>query len=425
MATTIVTKNSTTAASVPSAGSLTQGELAVNVTDKRLFTKDSGGNVVEVGTNPTALAVAGNTTVGGTLGVTGAFAANGGATLGDASGDALTINSSAVSIPNGLNFDSNTFVIDATNNRVGVGTASPAGSFQVVGANDQIRSGDGTTTTFLGGSGATGYTGTLTNHPFTFFTNSTERMRIDSSGNAGIGTSSPSYRLDTRASAGVGIQFLETSSGSTNRIQLGAGSGLGYINADAGSGSIALAMQVAGSEAMRIDSSRNLLVGTTSPLTSSTHSFVNSGAFGVLTLKNSNIASNYWITGPNSSNNYVVITQSGVGVVLSNGSTSWASASDERLKTDLTPIENAITKVNQLRCVTGRYKTDEEDVSRSFLIAQDVQAVLPEAVDVSEDELGTLNLRYTEIIPLLVASIKEQQAIITDLKARLEVLESK
>ena len=45
---TIITKNSSTASSVPAAGSLVQGELAVNVTDKKLYTKDSGGNVVKV-----------------------------------------------------------------------------------------------------------------------------------------------------------------------------------------------------------------------------------------------------------------------------------------------------------------------------------------------------------------------------------------
>lgn len=48
MPSTIITKNSSTASAVPSAGSLTQGELAVNVTDKKLYTKDSGGTVVEL-----------------------------------------------------------------------------------------------------------------------------------------------------------------------------------------------------------------------------------------------------------------------------------------------------------------------------------------------------------------------------------------
>lgn len=67
----------------------------------------------------------------GAMTVTAAFAANGGVTIGDASGDAFTINSSAVSIPNNLNFDSNTFFIDSTNNRVGVGNASPTVSLTI------------------------------------------------------------------------------------------------------------------------------------------------------------------------------------------------------------------------------------------------------------------------------------------------------
>lgn len=89
------------------------------------------------------IAISGNETVGGTLGVTGAvslssnlavtgnstltgnLSVNGNTTLGDASGDSLTINGKAVSIPNGLNIDSDTFVIDATNNRVGIGVSSP------------------------------------------------------------------------------------------------------------------------------------------------------------------------------------------------------------------------------------------------------------------------------------------------------------
>ena len=49
---TIITKNSSTASSVPSAGSLVKGELAVNVTDKKLYTKDNGGSVVVVGQEP-------------------------------------------------------------------------------------------------------------------------------------------------------------------------------------------------------------------------------------------------------------------------------------------------------------------------------------------------------------------------------------
>ena len=52
MATKIVTKNSSTAGAAPTATDLVQGELAVNVADKRLFTEDNGGAIVELGTNP-------------------------------------------------------------------------------------------------------------------------------------------------------------------------------------------------------------------------------------------------------------------------------------------------------------------------------------------------------------------------------------
>jgi hypothetical protein len=58
MATKIVTKNSSTASAVPTASDLVQGELAVNVADKRLFTEDNGGTIVELGVNPSAEIVA-------------------------------------------------------------------------------------------------------------------------------------------------------------------------------------------------------------------------------------------------------------------------------------------------------------------------------------------------------------------------------
>jgi hypothetical protein len=111
------------------------------------------------------------------------------------------------------------------------------------------------------------------------------------------------------------------------------------------------------------------------------------------------------------------------GVNLGSGATSWVSASDERVKENLVPITGAANKVASLRAVTGNYIWDESKKSRAFLIAQDVLEVLPEAVETKNpDELG---LAYTDVIPLLVAAIKEQQAIITDLKARIETLEAK
>ena len=109
------------------------------------------------------------------------------------------------------------------------------------------------------------------------------------------------------------------------------------------------------------------------------------------------------------------VVNSSAGVYLGAGSTAWASASDERLKDIIEPIENGLTKVASLRAVIGKFKTDAEGTRRSFLIAQDVQAVLPEAISttmVKDDETNTeyLGVSYTDVIPLLVAAIKELKA---------------
>jgi hypothetical protein len=105
------------------------------------------------------------------------------------------------------------------------------------------------------------------------------------------------------------------------------------------------------------------------------------------------------------------------GVSLNAGGTSWGSLSDERAKDIIEPISNAVEKVATLRALIGKYKTDDENVRRVFLIAQDVDKVLPEAVD--KENPDNLSLRYTEIIPLLVAAIKEQQKEIEKIKIKL------
>jgi hypothetical protein len=117
------------------------------------------------------------------------------------------------------------------------------------------------------------------------------------------------------------------------------------------------------------------------------------------------------------SSSKVYVTAQTNGVYLANGGTSWTSNSDERLKENLVPISDALNKVNTLRSVTGNYISDKEKQSKSFLIAQEVQAVLPEAVDASDPE--KLGLAYTDVIPLLVAAIKELSAKVTALEAKL------
>jgi hypothetical protein len=205
---------------------------------------------------------------------------NAGVTLGDASGDALTINSSAASIPNGLNFDSNTLVIDAANNNVGIGTASPAAKLDVItGTNSGLRVSDGTYTgTFvpssLGGMAIT--TGGA--YPLIYYINGAERMRIDSLGQLGIGTSSPGYRLDvaagdTTAGLGYAARLRSNSTAGAASLQFtnnGVTAQNAYITADdsqnltLASGTGYTRLWTNGTERMRIDSSGNVCIGATS-----------------------------------------------------------------------------------------------------------------------------------------------------------------
>jgi hypothetical protein len=139
--------------------------------------------------------------------------------------------------------------------------------------------------------------------------------------------------------------------------------------------------------------------------------------------------SRYWQVGSYSNikgggDQFITCMNTSGGVYLNGASaTSWSSASDERLKENLTPIENGLNKVASLRAVIGNYTSDDNKVRKPFLIAQDVQAVLPEAVGYSrqskEDETEYLSLAYTEVIPLLVSAIKELKAEVDSLKAQL------
>lgn len=108
------------------------------------------------------------------------------------------------------------------------------------------------------------------------------------------------------------------------------------------------------------------------------------------------------------------------GVYLAQAGTSWTSNSDERMKDIIAPLTGAADKLSTLRTVVGRYKDDSDTVRRLFLIAQDVQKVYPETVDVSKDSNKMLGLRYTELIPAIISAINEHTNEIKALKAKLQ-----
>ncbi len=357
-------------------------------------------------TTPTALSLSGDTTGALTFQVNGTttaatISAAGNFGIGTASPSYRLDTQTATSITQAR--FSNSATGGATITSTGGSQAIWAGGTEFNGTafvarattSSQIRTDSGLVTFFTNDSLTSGNTFTPT-----------ERMRLDTSGNVGIGTTAPgNSRLRVQNSSGTfgnsnPLQSWAYANFQVTNLHLD-GSVNPVFNTDADSNwnpPATMIWQFRGTERMRITSGGNLGVGQGTP----------TARLDVLA---------------DSGNIVRFINSSVVGVSLSAGSNSFTTLSDERNKTDLVPISDAVSKLKELRTVVGRYNQDDVGVERSFLIAQDVQKVFPPAVDANKpDELG---LRYTDMIPLLVAAIKEQQEQIKALQDKVAALETK
>jgi len=101
------------------------------------------------------------------------------------------------------------------------------------------------------------------------------------------------------------------------------------------------------------------------------------------------------------------------------------SSSDIRFKKNITPIQDALFKVQQIQGIEFDWIPNEEqhgyDGHDVGVIAQEVVEVLPEVVQIRES--GYMAVKYEKMIPLLVEGIKEQQKQIDELKDKVRELE--
>jgi hypothetical protein len=204
-----------------------------------------------------------------------------------------------------------------------------------------------------------------------FGNTNTERMRIDSAGNVGIGTTNPTAKLYIVASPNTTGLLITDLASSDFSITPGASSGVVNI----GSPSAAMAFTTVGTERARIDTAGNFGIGTSSPT------------------QKLDVA----------------------GSILASGNVT--AYSDIRVKDNVESIEGAIGKLNQIRGVTYT-RTDLDDKERKYagVIAQEIEQVLPEAVF---DNGKVKAVDYNATIALLIEAVKEQQKRIDKLETLL------
>jgi len=381
--------------------------------------------------------------------------------------------------------------VAGSNGNVGIGTTAPGYPLQVNGNVDilnvkgssgnafvRFTDGDATADFSIGaddGSGAGAGAFILYDR-----SNSAYRLVVNSSGNVGIGNSSPAEKLvlGSTSDANTRLQFLSTTSGG-NTIHFGDGASAnayrGYIHYSHASDSLAIA--TAGTEALKIDIYGNIMGvnrGFIVSSSSQTGTFYNSGDGAGLYKQASysncgthmEIANNAahgwsniylhktWSSGQDTRMLQFGVNAAVVGsITVSTSSTTYATSSDYRLKENVVGLTDASARVNQLNPSRFNFIADDTNTLVDGFLAHEVADVVPEAItgtkDAMKDEeyevtpavldddgnvtteavIGTRSvpdyqgIDQSKLVPLLTAALQEALAEIASLKTRIEALE--
>ena len=316
--------------------------------------------------------------------------------------------------------------VDASGN-VGIGTSSPTERLGVLSALTGTTAGSNTVARLqANGSGydahiamgdnvnASTRLGYLSGAMY-FWTNAAERMRIDTSGNVGVGMTPTNFGngytvLQVANASNGGMLYLTNTANAGGRIFGNAG-GITY---DAFSTAYH-AFNTNGSERARIDSSGNLLVGTTS-------SSATAGATGYLLKMSSTGPTSYYQT--NSTESKLAASfynpNGQVGYILTSGSgTTYATSSDYRLKEAIAPMTGALAKVALLKPCTYKWKRDGSD-GQGFIahelaeveagcVTGEKDATSLQQVEVSPAVPATFDADGNELTPSIEAVFEERE----------------
>ena len=246
-------------------------------------------------------------------------------------------------------------------------------------------------------------------------TGAVERVRIDSAGNVGIGTTNPnslgSNITTLNIKGGVndrtGGLRLTSLDNSVDGYMYGAASLMTFGTQTA----TPVRFLTSGSERMRIDAAGHLLVGITSSLgqTCTVRGDTNTTTEGTIYLANNGGAAAYASFGDSAGTITGYIQKSGSGV-------NYASISDKRLKENITDSNDAGSKIDAIQVRQYDWKADGSHQDYG-MIAQELISVAPDAVSGSENTDDMMGVDFSKLVPML---IKEVQS----LRARVAALES-
>jgi hypothetical protein len=277
----------------------------------------------------------------------------------------------------------------------------------------------------------------------------TEKMRITSAGNVGIGTSSPEFNLNQTSLTinGTNVSRLDMKASGTRNAGFVVASDAAYLETTA---AIPLVFYANSTERMRILSNGNILIGTTSGgtsvgtgLTVSNNIYVQlrvqstTSSAGIEWVSSTNYryevqASNAgeWFVYNRTTEAYRLMIKDNGNVILGGTSdpgyklyvngTIYATGnitanSDLTLKKNLKLVDNPIDKLNQLNGYLYQWKNNDE--YQYGVIAQEVEKILPHAVSTGKD--GIKGVSYNQLIPVMIEAIKVQQKEINELKSKI------
>jgi len=258
-----------------------------------------------------------------------------------------------------------------------------------------------------------------------------EAMRIDSSGRVLVGTNSGQGKFVVEGS----LPKIQSNYNGTKHLEFGVGnSGCGFVMTTdhfmtfnhqpyANRGS-----DINLTERMRIDNNGRLSLGTTS----NTFNSIEGKANFFQAATNLKTVINCVRIGTTSGRNQISFhnPNGNVGNISTSGSsTTYGTSSDYRLKENVVPLTNAADRLNQLQVRRFNFIADPDTTVDGF-IAHETQAVVPEAVTGTHDEVDDdgkpvyQGIDQSKLVPLLTAALQETIAKVEALEAEVSKLRS-